>query len=462
MSTMQQGELCRITVYGPQGRADLAVPMAVPITSLLPVLLRHTGGREELRDSWVLQRLGDAPLDPAGTPESLDWKEGEEFHLRPRQDPLPELDFDDIADGMATAVSRQPGRWKPEFNRWLFLGFAIFSLVVLARVLLYPDLSVFPAASTGVVALGLLVAAVSTGVQSEDRALLVLLGLGGCGFAAVAGAVSVAGIGPAFDLQGAPILVGCLTFALAGGLVIGGRAAWSPSIPFVPFGAVVATGALGALTIWLHLGPEFATVQAAGLVSTVLIGLLVFAPRIGIRFARIRGPQLPRTADELQYDIEPAPAEQMVRQTAYADGYLTIASIATAVVFTACFPFLIGEGLFPGLLALLVSAAVLMRSRALLGSWQRVPLAVAGSVGLVLFALSLIEPLATNWRGASAFGLALVFFLLVLAMLRPPPRRLLPIWGHLANWLETLSAVAVIPILLELFGVYSWAVGLTA
>jgi type VII secretion integral membrane protein EccD len=203
-------------------------------------------------------------------------------------------------------------------------------------------------------------------------------------------------------------------------------------------------------------------VQAAGLVSTVLIGLLVFAPRIGIRFARIRGPQLPRTADELQYDIEPAPAEQMVRQTAYADGYLTIASIATAVVFTACFPFLIGEGLFPGLLALLVSAAVLMRSRALLGSWQRVPLAVAGSVGLVLFALSLIEPLATNWRGASAFGLALVFFLLVLAMLRPPPRRLLPIWGHLANWLETLSAVAVIPILLELFGVYSWAVGLTA
>jgi hypothetical protein len=36
---------------------------------------------------------------------------------------------------------------------------------------------------------------------------------------------------------------------------------------------------------------------------------------------------------------------------------------------------------------------------------------------------------------------------------------LLPIWAHLANWLETLSAVAVVPILLQLFGVYSWAGG---
>ncbi|WP_020660762.1 type VII secretion integral membrane protein EccD [Amycolatopsis benzoatilytica] len=459
--TASTGELCRITVYGPQGRADLAVPMSVPLTSLLPVLLRHTGGREDLGGSWVLQRLGEDPLDASGTPESLDWKEGEEFHLRPREDPLPELDFDDIADGMATAVGRQPGRWRPEFNRGLFLGFAIFSLAVLARVLLYPGSIGLSAIGGGVVSLGLLVAAVATGVRSEDRALLTLLGLGGCAFAFVAGAVAVAGIGPAFDLQSAPLLTGCLTFALAGGLVLGGRAAWSPSIPFVPFGAVVATGAGGAIALWLHLGAEFSTVQTAGLVSFVLVGFLVFAPRVGIRFARIRGPQLPRSAGELQYDIEPAPAEQMVRQTGYANGYLTIACLAAATVFTACFPFLVDGGLFPAILGGLVSAAVLMRSRALLGGWQRVPLAVAGAIGLVLLGLSLIEPLPTGWRGACLAGLGLVFFLLLLAMLRPPPRRLLPIWGHLANWLETLSAVAMIPVLLQLFGVYVWAAGLT-
>ncbi|MGW4482241.1 type VII secretion integral membrane protein EccD [Amycolatopsis sp. NPDC004368] len=457
-----QGELCRITVYGPQGRADLAVPMSVPLTSLLPVLLHHTGGREEPADTWVLQRLGEAPLDAAGTPESLDWKEGEEFHLRPLQDPLPELDFDDIADGMATAVSRQPGRWKPEFNRWLFLGFAIAAQLVVAWVLLMPGSLGLSSIGSAVVALGLLVSAVACGVRSEDGALLLLLGLGGCGFAAVAGAIGVAGIDAAFDLQGAPILVGSLTFALAGGLVIGGRAAWSPGLPFVPFGAVVAVGVAGAISMWLHLGAGFTTVQTAGLLTTVLIGFMVFAPRIGIRFARIRGPQLPRTASELQYDIEPAPAEQMVRQTAYAGGYLTIFSIASAVVITCAIPFLVEQDLFPKLAAFLAATAALMRSRALLGAWQRVPLSIAGSVGLVLLAVALIAPLEAGWRGAATFGVLLVFFLLVLAMLRPPPRRLLPIWGHLANWTETLSAVALIPILLQLYGVYGWAIGLTA
>ncbi|GAA1031584.1 MULTISPECIES: type VII secretion integral membrane protein EccD [Amycolatopsis] len=460
--TASTGELCRITVYGPQGRADLAVPMSVPLTSLLPVLLEHTGGREDLGDAWVLQRLGEEPLDASGTPESLGWKEGEEFHLRPRADPLPELDFDDIADGMAIAVSRHPGRWRPEFNRGLFLGFAIFSLAVLAKVLFYPGSAGLTAIGGGVVSLGLLVAAVATGVRSEDKALLTLLGLGGCAFAFLAGAVAVAGLDPAFDLQGAPILTGCLTFALAGGLVLGGRAAWSHAIPFVPFGAVVATGLAGALSLWLHLGAGFTTEQAAGLVSFVLVALMVFAPRIGIRFARIRGPQLPRSAGELQYDIEPMPAAQMVHQTGYADGYLTIACLAATAVFVGCFPFLVGNGLFPTILGGLVSAAVLMRSRALLGVWQRVPLAVAGAIGLVLLGLSLIQPLPTPWRGACLAGLCLVFFLLLLAMLRPPPRRLLPIWGHLANWLETLSAVAMLPILLQLFGVYAWAVGLTS
>lgn len=457
---MHTGELCRITVHGPQGRADLAVPTAVPVASLLPVLLRHTGGREDLGDSWVLQRLGEAPLDPAGTPESLDWQEGEEFHLRPRQDPLPELDFDDIADGMATTVSRQPGRWRPEFNRWLFLGFAIFALVVLARVLVYPGAYGLSALGASAVAVGLLIAAVSSAVRSDDTALILLLGLGGCGYAFLAGAVAVAGVGPALDFQGTPILVGCLIFGVTGGLMLCGRAAWAPNVPFVPFGTVVAVGAAGAIALWLHQSAGFSTVQASGLVSSVLIGLLVFAPRIGIRFARIRGPQLPRTADELQYDIEPAPAGRTAKQTAYADGYLTITCLASAVVFTGSFPFLVAGGTFPVVLAALLVAAVLMRSRSLLGAWQRVPLAIAASIGLVLLVLGLATGFEQSWRVASVAGLVLVFFLLVLAMLRPPPRRLLPIWGHLANGLETMSAIAVIPVLLQLFGMYAWASGL--
>ncbi|MFC0547900.1 type VII secretion integral membrane protein EccD [Kutzneria chonburiensis] len=446
------GEQCRITVYGPKGRADLSVPLSVPLTSLLPILVRHTGSDAEPGQAWVLQRLGQAPLDPSGTPESLDWQEGEEFHLRASQDPLPELDFDDIAEGMATMVSRRPGRWQPEFNRRLFLGFAIFALVVLTRVLVYPGATGLSVGGSIVVSLGLLVAAVSCGVRSTDRALLLLLGLGGCGFAFLTGYLAVGGMWS--------LLSGCLAAVIAGGAVLGGRAAWSPHVPFTPFGTVVATGVAGAVSLWLHLGAGFSPVQASGVACTVLVGFLVFAPRIAVRFAHIRGPQLPRSAKELQFDIEPEPADRMATRTGYADGYLTMACVAAAVVFAYCYPVLLAGGLFPAITGGMVAAAALMRSRSLLGVWQRVPLAVSGAIGLALLGFSLISQLSAPWRGASIAGLALVFFLLVLAMLRPPPRRLLPIWGHLANWLETLSAVALVPILPELFGLYGWMVGL--
>ena len=33
---------------------------------------------------------------------------GEEMHLRRTEDPLPELDFDDLAEGVATVVNRRP------------------------------------------------------------------------------------------------------------------------------------------------------------------------------------------------------------------------------------------------------------------------------------------------------------------------------------------------------------------
>jgi type VII secretion integral membrane protein EccD len=196
------------------------------------------------------------------------------------------------------------------------------------------------------------------------------------------------------------------------------------------------------------------------LVSAALIVVLVFAPRVGIRFARIRGPQLPRTADELQYDIEAMPADRMVRLTGYADGYLTIISVAAAVVLAGSSPFLAMTGGFGVTLGALVMAAVLLRSRALNSGWQRVPLAGAGVVVAMELVVGLDDWLEPRLRAFVVVGVAVLFFLLVLAMLRPPPRRLLPIWGHLANWAETLSAVAVIPVLLQLFGIYGWAAGL--
>jgi hypothetical protein len=65
--TLGSGEMCRLTICGPSARIELAVPVHVPVADLLPTFLEHLGpelaaaGFEH--DGWVLQRLGEPPLD---------------------------------------------------------------------------------------------------------------------------------------------------------------------------------------------------------------------------------------------------------------------------------------------------------------------------------------------------------------------------------------------------------------
>jgi hypothetical protein len=85
-----------------------------------------------------------------------------------------------------------------------------------------------------------------------------------------------------------------------------------------------------------------------------------------------------------------------------------------------------------------------------------VALSVAGTTGLLVtvvwFARSLFVPVLAV--------LLVVIAALVAAALRPQSRRPAPRWGQLANTMETLCSVALIPVILELLGVYAWARGL--
>lgn len=60
-------EVCRITIQGPIGRADLAVPASTPLSVLMPVLLRHVTDDPEERGcrgcsrSWARSRWTSTP-----------------------------------------------------------------------------------------------------------------------------------------------------------------------------------------------------------------------------------------------------------------------------------------------------------------------------------------------------------------------------------------------------------------
>ncbi|XVS67705.1 type VII secretion integral membrane protein EccD [Actinosynnema sp. CA-299493] len=453
--------LCRVTVTGPGGRADLAVPVATTVVDLIPMLVRHVVPEDERNTdygSWVLQRVGEAPLDPDGTPETLDWLDGDQFHLVPAQDPLPELDFDDVAEGMATVIGRQGDRWTDTANRRLFLTLAAVVLSTAgAALVVAPDRAAL-APAAAVLAVLLTVASLVVAKTKGDRPLAAVVGVTGCGFAWLAGLTGLADGGaptPVGALVGAVAAVACSVLPLAlQRLVV-------RDLPVVPFGVVVVAGAGALLAGWLHLGLELDGAQTAAVLGAAFFLITLFTPKIATRAARLRGPQLPRTADELQIDVEPEPAADLGARTRQADHYLTMLAVGTALVIAAVVPVLLDGGDWARhVLAGLLTSLVLLRAREFRNVVQRTALAAAGAWGGVLQVIVLLAPLDVVWRITSLVGLLGVAGLLVAAALRPLHRRALPLWAHLANVLEICAGIAVVPVLLQVLHVYAWARGL--
>src|ERR1700754_4606820 len=100
MSNSPAAGLCRLTVCAPAKIIELAVPPDVPVADLLPAVLGYGGddlGETGLEhEGWVLQRLGETPLDQEATLDSLGLHDGDTVYLRPRTEALPEVRLDDL------------------------------------------------------------------------------------------------------------------------------------------------------------------------------------------------------------------------------------------------------------------------------------------------------------------------------------------------------------------------------
>lgn len=151
----------RLTVEGPRGRADLAVPVATTVSALLlalgPKLPDEQGDGST---TWTLQRLGEEPLAPDDTPYSAGLRHGEVLQLRPAHDPLPGFAFDDAADGIARTVQGRSDRWRPELTRAITLVVACLALGGLAAAVLRTGAGRAPSVVAGCVAVLLALACV--------------------------------------------------------------------------------------------------------------------------------------------------------------------------------------------------------------------------------------------------------------------------------------------------------------
>ncbi|MFI9005905.1 type VII secretion integral membrane protein EccD [Actinosynnema sp. NPDC053489] len=443
MSDSTVAGLCRLRVRGPSSSFELAVPADVPLADLLPALVDHAGpgdGEAVEHGGWVLQRLGGAPLDPEATPGGLGLRDGEAVYLRPAHDTLPQVHFDDLVDGVATALRDRSDSWRPQ---WTYRSLLAGVVLALGLGVLLLDSSVpqpLRVVVAGVVAVLLLMGAAAASRAVGDGAAGTALGAMALPYLVSAGWHLVDGGEP-----GARVLAGCA--AGAGGAVLALAAVGASAPLFLAAALVAGFGAVGAGALLLGQPPVGAAAAVA--VGAVLLG--PFAPGLAFRLSGLRLPLLPGDADELQTEIEPYPSGLVLDRAAVADHLLTGMHLACGLVCSAALVVPAATpGWRPAALVAAISVLLLVHSRGMGGVWHRLAALVPGTWGAALLAL--------RW-GSDGALLALAALLLVAAALAvaawtAPGRRLLPYWGRAAEVVQLVAAVAVVPLLLLVLGVF--------
>jgi len=454
-------DLCRLNVYGPTRRVELAVPAHVPLIDLLPAMIGHLG--KNLADSglehggWVLQKLGERPLAEELSIGALGLHDGDTVHLRPRADQLPPLDFDDLIDGIAAGIAGRPDRWRPEMTRRVLTGLLAVPLAAALGLL-----AGHPGAYAGLLAVAAMIVLLAlSGVVSRlarDLATAGVIGAAAIGYAAVAG-IELAGLPTAAAHGGLPPLtwpvllaaVGAvLASAVAVAVAIGGRRP--------PVAAVTVAAAWVTVTAAVAAGFRLGIVPAAAIAVALLLPFSGWIPTLSFRLAGMHMDPLPTTPDELQVNLDPLPGQQVMEQTRLADRYQGALHAGLAVVAVACLiPLATARGLAPRLVTLDAAVAMLLHARVLASARQRlaVMLPAVGGLGILTVSCSL-HLSATSWH-AMFGGLLILSGALFAAARLLPGRKMLPHWGWAGDIAQTLTTLALIPLVLWLLNVFHWA-----
>jgi type VII secretion integral membrane protein EccD len=260
---------------------------------------------------------------------------------------------------------------------------------------------------------------------------------------------------------GPGVLAGAVAATVVGGLLLIAQRTVAPGLPFGPMllGTLIAVSVVLIRLLGDAAGAD--TGQTSAAAAVVLLLVVVLAPRVAVKLSRLRGPQLPKSGEDMAYDVEPDNSSVVRERADAADTYLTVA-IATACLLMPVLFFYVDK--VPGWsgwgLILLLSSALLLRARAFLGLWQRLALVLAGVAGFALVLLRFAGTLPLGSRYTMLGVLLALLIPLVMAALRPWPQRMLPFWEYTATFFDVATGVAVLPVLAQALGFYAWARGL--
>jgi type VII secretion integral membrane protein EccD len=459
MSSGAAAGLCRLTVRAPSKAIDLAVPADVPVADLLPAVLGYGGddlGEAGLEhEGWVLQRLGEAPLDQEATLESLGLRDGDTVYLRPRTEALPEVRLDDIVDGISTTMKESPHGWSPQASRRLLRGLTLVALIGALVIIALPGGSAVQREITaGAFALLLLAGAAAASRAVGDAAAAALLGAMVGPYLVLAGWLLPGGSlsGPDhYQTLGARLLAASAAEAGASVLALAVVAAYTAL--FVGATVFALAGALGGVLLMVaDMPPE----HAASIVALVAVIFGAFVPSLSFRLSGLRTPPLPTNAEQLQEGIEPRSPSAVAARAVIADTWMTAMYATVGLTSALCLTALAhNDRLSQLMMAFALSLLLVLHSRGLGNVWQRLSLVAPGVWGAAMMIAVHVAGVDPGGRTLPAVGVASAAAALLISGWVVPGRRLVPYWGRAAEILHSLVAVSLLPLALWVLGVYS-------
>lgn len=426
------GRLTRVTLIGPRHRIDLVLPSAEPIGLLLPEIVAMVGHEPSgIPRRYQVSLVDGRALDPGESLGQAEVADGSLLRIDPLTDAPPAAIVYDVSDEVADDLAERRGRWGPAPRRW-----TATTVVIGAAVLT-----------------GMLAGAALPAVVLTVAGMMVLLA--GSAIALMGGRP----VGVALILGGAALMMTMvpdwtMSWPLRWVLWTVGTGVTMVAISIAirqrQTGLLGATTLLGLLGLWTGLFAAGLPVsRVAAIMAFLSVGLLGLLPRIAIVSSGLT------RLDDQRGEGRPVP--RLAAQAAVDSAHqgLALACVATAA-----------SGLLAGwvlghadsgwaiTLAFLTGVVLLLRLRAFPLTLEVAPLTAAAlGIGVGLLDRWTGQAPGTWWVGA-AVTVAVAAIAVVVVGYRPRPHFQARA-RQLADRLESLAVLALIPVAVGVFDVYS-------
>lgn len=453
-------QVVRVSVRTLSSRIDLVLPdrstIAETLETVLELAPRTLREQAIAHGGWILRSTAGEPIPGSVTLLDQGIVDGATLFLTGIDAADSAAVYDDVADAVADTVLTDPSAWPATGGRFVALGAAgLFAAITCLSLLLAG-----PPWGAVAITLG------SITLLAQAAAGLLSRGYGDDGIALVAGLLSViSGVAAATVLTaGSAALLAVeppqLLLGAVAGAVFAATAALAVGTRIVPFAAIITVSLLLCVSLGCCVIFDLQAAAGAAIVAGLALSVMPLVPGAALRLARFEVNPLPSTAAEVYSDHDMVDAPAVRQHTRQAVGYVTaLIQGLTWPSLLACVILAFSQDVTGQVLAGIVGVGLVLRARLFVTVGQRLPLLVTGigSIAALLVALSWQFDGRSMLFAVAGAGLIAVIGCLALAGRR---RRVSPELTRAAEVLELGIAIAVVPLVAGVLGLFGYIRGL--